>query len=318
MLCFLGAGETHKVGTYKKTVKAGLRYLKEQQDPEGCFGPRTEKRYTYSHSIAALAMCEAYWLTKSPIFKNPAQKGIDYALKCQNPYKAWRYGEQPGDNDTSVTGWFVMALKSAKTGGLNVPESSMEWALDWIEEMTDEETGRTGYIKRGELPVREEDKRDAFPGTESESLTAVGIVSRVFCGQNPSEETKIKLGAKLLEKKLPVWDEAKGSIDQYYWYYGTLAMFQVGGSAWNSWNNAMTEAIVGTQRTDGNYAGSWDPIGAWGEEGGRVLLDRAAHALPRGLLSLRSGLRNRQVKRDAELSAAGQDRSRAGQADRIE
>ena len=25
-----------------------------------------------------------------------------------------------------------------------------------------------------------------------------------------------------------------------------------------------------TQRTDGPYVGSWDPVGVWGEDGGRV------------------------------------------------
>ena len=56
----------------------------------------------------------------------------------------------------------------------------------------------------------------------------------------------------------------------YYWYYGTLAMYQVGGTAWTTWNKAMSSAIIEQQRQDGHFKGSWDPIGAWGEEGGRV------------------------------------------------
>ena len=32
----------------------------------------------------------------------------------------------------------------------------------------------------------------------------------------------------------------------------------------------MVDAIVKTQRTDGNFAGSWDPVGVWDEDGGRV------------------------------------------------
>ncbi|MCU0728135.1 MAG: hypothetical protein MUE73_20495, partial [Planctomycetes bacterium] len=59
LLAFLGAGETHKHGRYKKTVREGLRYLKQIQDPEGCFGPRTTTHFTYNHAIGALAMAEA-------------------------------------------------------------------------------------------------------------------------------------------------------------------------------------------------------------------------------------------------------------------
>jgi len=41
LLAFLGAGETHKHGRYKKTVRSGLKQLKAIQDAEGCFGERT-------------------------------------------------------------------------------------------------------------------------------------------------------------------------------------------------------------------------------------------------------------------------------------
>ena len=56
----------------------------------------------------------------------------------------------------------------------------------------------------------------------------------------------------------------------YYWYYGTLAMFQVGGEPWKAWNEAMKTAIIDHQRKDGDAKGSWDPIGPWGRDGGRV------------------------------------------------
>ena len=74
LLAFLGAGETHKHGKYKRTVRQGLKYLKEIQDPEGCFGPRTEGHFTYNHAIGALTMAEAYAMTGSPLFKESAQR----------------------------------------------------------------------------------------------------------------------------------------------------------------------------------------------------------------------------------------------------
>jgi hypothetical protein len=58
----------------------------------------------------------------------------------------------------------------------------------------------------------------------------------------------------------------------YYWYYGSLAMFQVGGTAWNKWKKAMVPTVVQSQHADGSgrRTGSWDPIGPWGADGGRV------------------------------------------------
>ncbi len=83
----------------------------------------------------------------------------------------------------------------------------------------------------------------------------------------------IQKGAALCAKLPPTWNESDGSIDMYYWYYGTLAMFQVDGKPWKIWRAAMDKAIVQSQRKDTDfclYKGSWDPIGPWGHDGGRV------------------------------------------------
>ena len=53
-------------------------------------------------------------------------------------------------------------------------------------------------------------------------------------------------------------------------YYGTYAMFQMGGKYWKEWNKAMKSAVVESQRKDGSSKGSWDPVGPWGYAGGRV------------------------------------------------
>lgn len=270
LLAFLGAGNTHRAGPYKQVVRDGLKWLKAQQDAEGCFGSRRSPHYTYNHAIATLAMCEAYGMTRSGIWKATAQNGANYVMKAQNPYKAWRYGERPGDNDTSVTTWMIMALKSAKMAGLQVNDTSFQWAQSFIDEMTDDETGRTGYTRRGERPVRAEGRLEAFPAEHSESLTAMGIVVRLFCGEDVRNSKVIGMGAELISKKLPVWDAKNGRIDMVYWYFGTLANFQLGGRHWKRWNQAMRSAILKSQRTDGCAAGSWDPAGAWGNEGGRV------------------------------------------------
>ena len=59
----------------------------------------------------------------------------------------------------------------------------------------------------------------------------------------------------------------------YYWYFGSLALYQVGGECWKTWSRALATAVVGNQRMDGGYCdfkGSWDPIDPWGPDGGRV------------------------------------------------
>jgi hypothetical protein len=165
----------------------------------------------------------------------------------------------------------VMALKSAKVSGLRVDQAAFDGTIAWIDKATEPEYGRVGYTSRGTGPARPQDLMDKFPADKSESLTAVGILSRIFCGEDPRKSDVIQKGTALCLKALPVWDTESGVVDMYYWYYGSLAMFQVGDEAWKAWAPAMEGAILDSQRKDPiSFKGSWDPVGPWGRDGGRV------------------------------------------------
>ena len=67
-----------------------------------------------------IALCELYGMTQDSMYREQATRAIKYAIKIQDKKGGWRY--IPGeDSDTSVTGWFVMALQSAKMARLDVP-----------------------------------------------------------------------------------------------------------------------------------------------------------------------------------------------------
>ena len=70
-------------------------------------------------------------------------------------------------------------------------------------------------------------------------------------------------------------------------------MYQFGGDGWNSWNAAIRELLISEQRTDGDYAGSWDPS-ALGPIRRTDLFDRVEHALPGSVLSLPSAVSDRK------------------------
>jgi hypothetical protein len=172
----------------------------------------------------------------------------------------------------------MMALKSAALTNAGNPKARLaydEEAFDgirtWIDKVTDEH-GRVGYLTRGSGPARTPEMVDRFPGEKSESMTAVGVLARIFLGDDPKASEPIRKGVERCLERLPSWQE-DGSIDMYYWYYATLAMFQVGGDAWGKWLGALKTAVVDTQRKDGAYCdlkGSWDPKDPWGPDGGRV------------------------------------------------
>ncbi|MHC4817351.1 MAG: hypothetical protein ACYTF8_04805, partial [Planctomycetota bacterium] len=198
--------------------------------------------------------------------------GVNFIVRARNPYMAWRYEPRGGENDTAVTTWCVLALRAGRRAGLDVDPDAFEGARQWINKMTDPEFGQVGYNMPGGLPARPEGLRDRFPPEKSHSMTAAGILSRIFLGEDPRASEIIKKGASLCVELPPVWNPDDGSIDMYYWYFATLALYQTGGAYWRKWNEHMKDALVENQHQagSGSRAGSWDPIGVRGREGGRV------------------------------------------------
>ncbi|GEM_PF-858912 len=271
LLAFLGAGHTHKHGKFKQTVKKAVRAIRDRQAPDGRFGPKTDDgRWIYNHILCTMAFAEAYGLTaKSPLFKGPAQKGVDLLVACQNPGAGWRYGIRPGESDSHATSWALLALASAKTCNLKVPASSLESGAAWLDQTTDPATLKTGYRDRGESTGRPEAIRKAY--RPSEALTAASLAARIFVHGERALETPglLETGA-VLGGTPPRWDPASGTVDLIHFHFGTLALFQLGGNLWSSWNEPMKEALVPSQDRQGCENGSWDPVGAWGAAGGRV------------------------------------------------
>ena len=279
-LAFLGAGYTHKSGKYKDNVGRALEFLKSCQVtdekkkslgmlilPKGKFTGGPNWCYTegagYGHPIAAMAMAEAFGMTKDETLKEPAQFAVDYTVKVhQVPYSGWRYRARQ-KADLSATGWFVMQLKSAKVAGLVVDGTAFQGAMKFTDECTNEK-GEAKYAPQPHGDARE----NKIP---TPCMTAVGMVCRVFMGAK-NDDPMLQGGAEYLRKYVPKWDPAEYAADIpkpgnkgfYYWYYGTLGMFQVGGDAWREWNVAMRDMLIKNQCTaehGPDLNGSWDPTG---------------------------------------------------------
>ena len=96
-------------------------------------------------------------------------------------------------------------------------------------------------------------------------MTAEALLCRHFLQTDVSPSVNREASAFLMQN-LP----GTGPTNFYYWYYGTLAMFHVGGSDWETWNQHLTRTLTASQQQTGTHAGSWDPVGLWCGYGGRV------------------------------------------------
>jgi hypothetical protein len=244
--------------------------LREQQDEKGLIGTSAAHTFHYNHAIATMALAEAQVLSDYKLLKRTVQQAVDYIHNARNPYKVWRYYPRAGDNDTSMTVWMTLALLSAKDGGATVGENTLKYVRAWFEEVTNPNDGRVGYTKRGENSSRLADTQQRFPPDRTEALTAASLFVRILMGERPEQSPWMGQAALRIRNKPPIWDEASGDIDMYYWLFGTWAMYQMGGEHWQEWNPKMTKALLGSQRRDEELRGSWDPKGPWGGQGGRV------------------------------------------------
>ncbi|MCB9876480.1 MAG: hypothetical protein H6835_02670 [Planctomycetes bacterium] len=270
LLALLADGNTMRTGPYKDNVKRAVGWLRNNQQQNGLIGPNSSHDYIYGHAIATLALAEAYGLSGSKLLQPTVQNAINYLETHRNPYAVWRYQPRDNDNDTAVTSWCLHAYSAARDFDLQVNKQAFQIAEGWLDEITDPATGHHGYTKRGEPSSRQAgDHAQRFPVTKNEALTGTGLFLRALLGQSPKSPV-CKMAADLVVTKLPEWTPGEGNIDFYAWYWCSLGLYQVGGEHWKKWQPAVTNALLAGQNKRGVAAGSWDPIGVWGDEGGRV------------------------------------------------
>ncbi|MBK8098422.1 MAG: HEAT repeat domain-containing protein [Planctomycetes bacterium] len=253
LLAFVSAGYTQEQGEYRQLVRKAADYLLVRIGDYGRFDT-TAGHYMYNHAIATQALCELFAATGDPGIGAGAQQAVDFLVYAQHaPSGGWRY-EANEHGDTSVVGWVLMALNSAYKAELSV--AGFRDALRFIDGTTTPGYYQVGY--QGPIPAGH---------GENLRLTSVGLTARFFLGQT-AEHPKIKLPSFRLLANLP---NAKAP-DFYYWYYATLALFQIGGEPWQKWNSALLEALLALQDDERGspYQGSWPPQGPWADVGGRL------------------------------------------------
>ena len=265
LLTFLGAGHTEKAGLFHDNVKRAVTWLKLHQQANGLIFDQTDagehRGIGYPMAMATLAMAEAAGMGNVPDTRAVAQKAVDYCFAHQSGQGSekggWRYhAGQTGD--TSVSGWYIMALKSAKIANLHVEHSAFEGAINFLDSVeVHDADGTSHYAYR--------------PGEEhadsTHRMSAIGNLGRIFMGA-PKEPLRANVEKFVARGGVPEW--TPGKVDLYYWYYGALCTFQMDGDVWKKWNDGMVPALAKSQIKTGDEMGSWPIEGAYADEWGRV------------------------------------------------
>jgi hypothetical protein len=262
LLAFQGAGNTPATGRHAQAVAKGWAALVKRQSPSGGFdfADIPHQHALYAHAMATSALCELFGMTKDPAHAPPAAAALGYAVAAQGPNGGWRYA--PGDpGDMSVTGWYVMALKSGEIAGLPVPAAAFARIGDFLDSVA--LGGGTHYAYRRYSELKP-------PTGVTPAVWAEGLLARQLLGWDRADPRMIAGVEGLLAETPLDWENAK---NVYAWYYVTQVVHNLGGEPWARWNEGLKQLLPRHQVAKGREAGSWDPsLDQWGPHGGRLFI----------------------------------------------
>jgi len=234
--------------------------LEKNQDEVDYFG--NDGGRMYGHGIVTLTLAEMLGMgmdeKTDKSIRDKCQKAIDLILRSQKVQKnlaqqgGWRYGPDSRDADLSVTIWQLMALRSAKNSGLDVPTYAITDAIKYLESSYKSKLDEDGN------PI---DKKSGFayqPGGHPEyTTTAAGLLAMQVCGQY---ESPFVLGAAdwLLDNA----PKTNRKFFFYGTYYYAQSMYQRGDEHADKARKLVEEILLPMQKENGAWQGGGSESGA--------------------------------------------------------
>jgi len=258
-MAFLSVGHTPGRGPYGDVVNRCIDYVTAQavskKDGRQAGGWRyltTPKGYLgrggrmYGHGIATLFLCEV-----SGMVDPKRQKKIDavllkalkvildaQAIQKEARYAGgWRYKPDSPDSDLSVSGWNLMALRSARLNGAPVPAEAIKKAIAYV--------NRCNGTYQGGGPM-------------SPAMAGVSLLCRELSGHHDDAINR-RYGNYLRGWAMGTFRPgAHPPVDreEYTTYYASQGMFQLGGKHWEEFAAPLYSYLIKHQRKDGGWYAS--------------------------------------------------------------
>jgi hypothetical protein len=234
ILCYLSYGvKPSDENPYGETLSKGLNWLQNQVSESGNM---RDGGKMYDQAIGTLALSEAYGITSNEKLGLTLDRALSLLIKAQNPKTGgWRYQPLSPLSDLSVTGWVIMALRSAEMAGKKLPENTVKKTLKYLDIMSaGQHKGKYGYKSP----------------TPTMCMTSVGMYCQQLLSVNHlAIKDRQNESAAYLNLHLP----NKNQKNYYYWYYGTLTTFLHGGEVWQEWNKKMKPIFLEKRQADGSW-----------------------------------------------------------------
>lgn len=264
LLAYAGAGYTPSDTTHVGAVVAwGLHAVREAQDTDGAFGDPKDPTWPVNQGLAIYALASHAALENDPRLVETVRRGIARYRKSRAVEPA-RWTSDRVFGGLPAFAWIALASSRPLVERTMGPRRGDASALG-LE--TDRALARDRADVASWITLPEAQRTLAKVGAG----LALGAGEGKEWGQLPT----VVAAAGWLAERAPRWEPSGEGVDAMGWWLGTMGVFAAGGDGWKRWEAAMKPAIIDTQRRDGDpceLKGSWDPLGAGAEEGGRLFM----------------------------------------------
>lgn len=246
-IALMGDGHLPGRGEYGENVRKAIDFVLASSTETGLIAADTTNGPMYGHGFATLFLGEVYGMTQGGSDTKLSQRVHQALVKAcrliertQNEEGGWRYNPVPYDADVSVTICEIMALRSARNAGIEVPKQTIDKAVEYVRKCQNPDGGF---------------KYQAEAGMSAWPRSAAGVASLFYAGIY-QDQALTKGVDYLLRNAMP--DSINRAETHYFYgqYYTVQSMYLAGGDAWaQSWPKIRDELIKRQ-----NSAGSWsDP-----------------------------------------------------------
>lgn len=243
-IALLGDGNLPGRGPYGKNVEKGLEFVLKCSTETGLLAADSTNGPMYGHGFATLFLGEVYGMTQgggettySARVHEALVKACRLIEQSQNPEGGWRYNPVPYDADVSVTICQIMALRSARNAGIEVPKEVIDKAVEYVRQCQNPDGGFRYQLNQG---------FSAWP------RSAAGVASLYYAGIY-KDEALDKGVEYLATTALPGATNAPTAHYFYGHYYAVQAMYLAGGRSWAEWWPAIRKELIERQQTDGSW-----------------------------------------------------------------
>ena len=171
---------------------------------------------------------------------NACLRAVRLIVSTQNDEGGWRYNPVPYDADVSVTICQIMALRSARNAGLEVPKDVIDKAVAYVRRCQNEDGG---------FRYQQQQPPSAW------ERSAASVASLQYAGVYDDKAIRDGLG---YVSRFGSPGRLGGGTRHYYYghYYAVQAMYLAGGDWWQRWWPAVRDELLERQHEDGFWPDS--------------------------------------------------------------